>query len=141
VKFTSHATVQGNPKFEVVAKAEPVGLRAGCEGSVRVRVGEVRGEVGQIPIMLAVPFLGGTRVLGTVGPFGVRLDPFELSIEECELRFDAVIGPEGLTGGLEGQIGCRMQIDVDGTLPGRVSKAAIEFADADAEEDEEDGGP
>jgi hypothetical protein len=55
----------------------------------------------------------------------------DVAVERFELRCDGVLGPEGLTCGLEGGIGCKMEIDLTGTLPGRVAKAALEFADTD----------
>jgi hypothetical protein len=131
VKYSSHATIQGAPEFEVRARTDPIGIRGGVEGAARARVGPIHARVGQVPITLAIPFLGGVQTIGAVGPFDVRLEPVDLEVERFELRCDCVLGPEGLTVGLEGGIGCKMEVDVTGTLPGRFARASLEFADED----------
>jgi len=69
MKYTSHATIAGSPKFEVRAQAEPIGIACRAEGSASARIGPIRARVGQVPIALAVPFLGGLQRVGAVGPF------------------------------------------------------------------------
>jgi hypothetical protein len=131
VKYTAHATIAGEPKFEVRAKAEPIGIKCSAEGSVRARVGPIKARVGRVPIVLAVPFLGGLQTVGAVGPFDFSTGPVDVEIENFELRCDGVIGSEGLTVGLEGEVDCHWKVDVNGTLPGKVAKASLEFAEAD----------
>jgi hypothetical protein len=129
VKYTAHATVKGAPTFAVRAKSEPIGIRCGVEGSVRARVGPIKARVGRVPIALAVPFLGGLQTVGAVGPFDLHTDPIDVGIENFELRCDGVLGSEGLTCGLEGEVDCEWKVDVHGTLPGKVAKASLEFVD------------
>jgi hypothetical protein len=127
MKYTSHATIAGSPKFEVRAQAEPIGIGCGAEGSASARIGPIRARVGQVPIALAVPFLGGLQRVGAVGPFDLGLEPLDLALERFELRCEGTLGSEGLTVGLEGGVACKMEIDVEGTLPGRVRRASLEF--------------
>jgi hypothetical protein len=87
----------------------------------------VRARVSGVPIRLAIPFLGGLQRVGEIGPFDLELEPIDLALEELELRCEGLVGPEGLSVGLDGGISCRMEIDVDGTLPGRVARAHLEF--------------
>jgi hypothetical protein len=131
VKYTAHATVAGAPKFAVKAEAEPVGIKCGVEGSVRARIGPIKARVGRVPIVLAVPFLGGVQTVGAVGPFDFSTGPVDVEIENFELRCDGVLGSDGLTVGLEGDVDCHWKIDVNGTLPGKVAKASLEFAEAE----------
>lgn len=131
MKYTAHATVEGAPKFAMRAQSEPIGVKCGLEGSVRARVGPIKARVGRVPIVLAVPFLGGLQTVGAVGPFDLHTDPIDVEIENFELRCDGVLGSEGLTCGLEGEVDCHWKVDVNGTLPGKVAKASLEFADAE----------
>jgi hypothetical protein len=148
MKYTSHATIKGAPKFDVRARAEPIGVRCGLEGAARARVGPIYARIGRVPITLAVPFLGGIQTVGAVGPFDLSLEPVDLSVEEVELRCEGLVGTDGLDVGLEGGIACEMRVDLKGTLPGRVARAQLVFAekeeherhyeDEDEEEDEDD---
>ncbi len=128
MKYTAHATVDGAPKFAVRAQSEPIGIKCGVEGSVRARVGPIKARVGRVPIVLAIPFLGGLQTVGAVGPFDFHTDPVDVEIENFELRCDGVLGSEALTCGLEGDVDCHWKVDVNGNLPG---KFALEFVDAE----------
>lgn len=134
MKYTAHATVAGAPKFVVRARSEPIGIKCGLEGSVRARVGPINARVGRVPIVVAIPFLGGLQTVGAVGPFDLHADPVDVEIENFELRCDGVLGSEGLTCGLEGDIDCLWKVDVNGTLPGKVAKASLEFVDPEDDE-------
>jgi hypothetical protein len=136
VKYSSHATISGSPKFEVGAHAEPVGIRCGAEGSLRSRVGPIHARIGRVPITLAVPFLGGVQTVGAVGPFDLRLEPVDLSVEDLQLRCEGVVGADGLDVRLEGGVACEMHVDLKGTLPGRVAKAHLEFAEHEEQGEE-----
>ena len=129
MNYSARATVAGKPKFEMRAHAEPIAFKCGVEGAVRARIGPIEARVGRVPIVLAIPFLGGLQPVGAVGPFEFCTGPIDLAIESLELRADGVIGTEGLTCGLEGGVDCCWEIDLHGTLPGRVTRASLEFAD------------
>jgi hypothetical protein len=136
MKYTTHATISGAPKFEIRAHAEPIGIKCGAEGAARARIGPINCRVGRVPIMLAVPFLGGVQTVGAVGPFDFRLEPVDLAVEQVELRCEGFVGAEGLDVGLEGGVACEMHVDLRGTLPGRVAKAQLEFAEQEGQEEE-----
>lgn len=134
MKYTAHATVAGAPKFAIKGEAEPIAVNCGVEGSVRARIGPISARVGRVPIVLAVPFLGGVQTVGAVGPFDLHTGPVNVEIEHFELRCDGTLGAEGLTWGLEGDVDCHWKVDVNGTLPGKVAKASLEFAEAEEHE-------
>jgi hypothetical protein len=92
VKYTARATVNGAPKFVVRAQSEPIGIKCAVEGSVRARVGPIKARVGRVPIVVAIPFLGGLQTVGAVGPFDFDTDAVDLEIENFELRCDGVLG-------------------------------------------------
>ena len=134
MRYSARATVDGTPKFDARAHADPVGVKAGVEGAVHARIGAIEARVGRVPIVLAIPFLGGVQTIGAVGPFDLSTGPVEIAIESFELRCDGVLGSEGLTVGLEGGVDCNWKIDLHGTVPGRVARASVEFADGEESE-------
>ena len=131
MKYTAHATVAGAPKFSVKAQAEPIAVKCAVEGSVRARIGAINARVGRVPIVLAVPFLHGVQTVGAVGPFDLHTGPVDVELEHFELRCDGTLGADGLTWGLEGDVNCHWKVDVNGTLPGKVAKASLEFAESE----------
>jgi hypothetical protein len=137
VKYSSHLTIEGSPRFEVRAKAEPIAMTCALEGAVRAGVGPVTVRVGHVPVRITIPFLGGSRRVAAIGPFHVELEPFDLAVEQIDLRCTGAIGADGLTVGLEGRVEDRMEIDVVGRLPGRpVARGRLEFERDDEIEDE-----
>ena len=127
MKFSSHATVQGSPTFDAHVRAEPVGVRCAAEGSAKAAIGPIHAHVTRVPVWVRIPFLSRARQVAAVGPFDLRLDPVDVGIESFDLRCEGVLGPDGLTVGLEGGIGCKLEIDVTGNLPGRVAKVGLEL--------------
>jgi hypothetical protein len=138
VKYSSHATIEGEPRFELRAQAEPIAITCGLEGRVRAGIGPIEARIGPVPVTVTIPFLGGSRRVAVVGPFEVRLDPVDVAIEEIELRCAGALGAEGLTVGLEGRLLDKMEIDVVGKLPGRVARARLEFEEEEGEHEEDD---
>jgi len=132
VKHTARLSITASPKFNARVQAEPISCRCGLEGSVHARIGAINARVGRVPIVLAVPFLGGVQTIGAVGPFDVSTGPVDVEIERFELHGDCVL--DGLTVGLEGEASGSARIDLDGTLAGRVARASLEFGERDEEE-------
>ncbi|HYM02054.1 MAG TPA: hypothetical protein VET85_03845 [Stellaceae bacterium] len=128
--LSAHVTLAGKPEFAVRAKAEPIGFGLAGEGSLECRTGEIGAHVSAIPIRMRIPFLKhhhGEVVVGSIGPFGVRLDPVAVEARAFGVRVDGVLGGEdGIECALEGTVNCRMEIDVTGQVPGKLVKAAIE---------------
>ena len=140
MKYTSHASIKGAPRFEVRAHAEPIAFRCACGGAMRARVGPIHARIGTVPVRLAVPFLGRLQTVGAVGPFDVSVADVDLALEELELRCEGFLGgDEGLNVGLEGAVGADIEIDARGTLPGRVRRAHLEFDHPEDDEYEEEG--
>jgi hypothetical protein len=133
MKHSSHATIEGAPRFEIRCRSEPIGISCGVEGALRASIGAINARVGRVPITLAIPFLGGVQTVGAVGPFELELDPVDVSVERFELRCDGVLGPDGLVCGLEGGVDCKWEIDLAGVVPGRVARASVEFMEEEEE--------
>lgn len=143
MRFKSHAVVQGRPELKLRAEAGPLAFNAAAEGSLRASLGPVDARVGEIPLLLAIPFLRsgrGLRKVGAIGAFGIHLEPFQVAAEGFGVRFDGVLGSEGMACDLHGTIACKLEMDVVGTLPGKVAKASLELVDGvDVDEMEEEG--
>jgi hypothetical protein len=109
-------------------------FKANAEGSGTVSLGPIDVAVGEIPVLLTIPFLhsgGGVRKLGAIGAFGVRIKRFQVTAEGFGVRFDGVLGSEGMTCDLHGTMACKLEMDLTGTLPGKVAKASLELADGE----------
>lgn len=134
VRFKSHAVVQGNPEFSARATSKPIGFEVGGEGSFKLAIGRMEAEIGEIPIKVTIPFLRrarGVRMVASIGSFGVCLKPFDVEVRGFGVHFGGVLGKEGLEGAVEGKIACMMHLDLAGSVPGRLTKAAIEIADGE----------
>ena len=103
------------------AQSQPIAFRCGAAGALRARIGPIHARVAVVPIRLAVPFLGRLQTVGAVGPFDLGLEPVDVALEELELRCEGVLGgDDGLTSGSRAASRCELNVDVEGTLPGRV---------------------
>jgi hypothetical protein len=143
LRFKSHAVVQGRPELKLRAEAGPLAFKAGAEGSVKASLGPIDATVGEIPLLLAIPFLrsgGSLRKVGAIGAFGVRIEPFQVAAEGFGVRFDGVLGSEGMACDLHGTMACKLEMDVVGTLPGKVAKASLELVDGMDVDETEEGG-
>jgi len=126
--FSTHLGISGNPEFEVKVKAAPLPFQVGGEASLSLSAGPITGHVEQIPIRVRVPFLKhnhGFVVAASIGPFGVHLHEINAAVRAFGVDFGGVIGKEGIDCDLAGAVRCRMQVDVNGKVPGKVVEAAI----------------
>lgn len=141
MRFKSHAVVEGCPEFKLRAETGPLTFAADAEGSGKASLGPIDAAVREIPLLLTIPFLRGGRGLrkvGAIGAFGVRIEPFDLAVEGFGVRFDGVLGKEGMACDLHGTMACKLAMDVEGTLPGKIARASLELADGEDVELAED---
>lgn len=133
MKYKAHATVKSHPDFKVHVKPDPIAFKAGAEGSMKLCVGPINARVGEIPFNLTIPFLPGGAVqkVASIGAFGVRIGPFDVAVEGFGVRFDGVLGTEGMNCDLTGSMACRMELDLTGTMPCKLARASFELADRD----------
>ena len=130
MKLTSHVTVAGAPEFELRTRMEPLAFTLGGEGALEIGTGPIHAEVGEIPVVVRIPFLPAHRrvVAGSVGPFRIGIRPANATVRAFGWRCEGTIatGEEGCA--LEGRVRCKLEIDVTGEIPGKLLKAAIEGA-------------
>lgn len=129
--ISAHVTMAGNPEFELRVRSGPLAFEVEGDGTIDARTSEIRAGIEEIPVSVRIPFLRrhhGRVVVASIGPFGIKLEPFEAQLRAVGARIAGVAGPEGIDCGIEGKVGCRMEIDITGKLPGKVVKAAIEGA-------------
>ena len=103
---------------------------------MKLAVGPLTANVDEVPVTLTIPVLrrgGGVRTIATVGPFSVRVNAVEVEVRPVDARVSGVVGKEGLEGNLDGKIGCKTELDVEGTLPGKVAKASFEMVEGHEE--------
>lgn len=137
MKLKAHAVMQGNPEFKLQAKCNPIGFEVTADGSLKLQTGPIAAEIGEIPITLRIPFLrraGGVRIIGSIGPFGVRLQPIDAKLQSISLRIGGTLGKESLACDLEGRIACKTEVDLAASIPAKVTKVAFDVAAAEPEE-------
>jgi hypothetical protein len=137
VKFSTQAAIRGVPEFSLSAKPGPFTIEADAEGSLTVSTSRIDARVERVPITMQIPFLGrrGAIQIGAVGPFGVSIQPVELEIRAFGVKCSAVLAKDGMDCRVDGKLTCNLDVDLSGTIPGRVTKAAIELsADSDSDE-------
>jgi hypothetical protein len=132
VRFRSRAVMQGNPTFRVRTKSGPIAVEVSGEGALRVAAGPVTARIDEIPITLTIPFLrrnGGVQTVASVGGFCVQLERFDVDVPAFGVRVHGVVGKDGMQCTIGGKIGCKTELDLSGTIPGKVARVAIQIAD------------
>lgn len=139
MKFKAHALMQGHPEFQVRAKSNPIGFELDAEGSLKLQIGSLTAKIDEIPVTLRIPFLrrgGGMLTVGSIGAFGVHIQPIEAELRPFGVRIGGVLGKDGLECECEGNIGCKTSLDVDGVIPGKVTRVAFDVGEAEEAETE-----
>ncbi len=134
MKFESHATVEGCPEFKLNMHSEPLAFDVHGEAGFSFKSQPITAQVSAIPINLTIPFLRrhcGIVTVASIRPFGIRIDPIEAEVKAFGVNVNGVLGKDGMDCRLDGTVACKMGIDFDAKMPGRVTKAAIELAAGD----------
>lgn len=134
MKFESHAIVEGCPEFKLNMHSDPLAFDIHGEAGFRFKSEPITAQVSAIPIKLTIPFLRrhcGVVTVASISPFGIRIDPIEAEVQAFGVKLHGMLGKEGMNCRLDGTVACKMAIDFDAKMPGRVTKAAIELAAGD----------
>ena len=137
MKFSTHAAIKGNPKFTLSAKPGPFKVEADAQASLKIACGQIDARLSRVPIAMRIPFLQRPRSvqIGSVGPFTLRVRPLEVDINPIAVRVAGVIAKDGMACEVRGNVECDLDVDLTGSIPGRITKAAVELAaDSDGEE-------
>lgn len=137
MKFRSQAVMESNPDLKLEASSEPIGFESTATGSFKGDVSAIALSAEEIPIRLVIPFLRsgrGVRTIASVGGFGVRINPFTVSVEGAGVRLEGVLGTKGIRGTVEGKIGCRSKFDVSGKLFGKIASCTLDLSEDELEE-------
>ena len=129
--FSTHLQINGNPEFEVKAKAAPLTFQLGGEASLGFRTEPFHGHIDQIPVHVRVPFMKhnhGYVMAASIGPFGLHLREIEATARAFGVEVGGVLGKEGIACDLAGMVRCCMEIDASTKLPGKVIEAAVKAA-------------
>ena len=132
MRFKSHAVMQGTPELKLRVRSAPISFEVGAEGALKLVIGPITAHVDAVPVTLTIPFLrrgGKPQTIGSIGPFGVHVKPVDAEVRPVEARLAGILGKDGMECDLEGKVGCRTELDVVGTIPGKVAKASLEMVD------------
>ena len=137
MKFSTHANIKGNPKFTLSAKPGPFKVEADASASLKIASGQIDARLSRVPVAVRIPFLQRPRSvqIGSVGPFTLRIRPVEIDINPIAVHVGGVIAKDGMACEVRGNVECDMELDLTGSIPGRITKAAVELA-ADTGEEE-----
>jgi hypothetical protein len=105
-----------HPELVARVRMQPFKFEVGSRGALEVSLGDVHLHFDEIPIRLRVPFLSRRVLAGSVGPFGVRMEPVEGRIRCAEMVTEGVLGGEesGVDVRLDGACRATAEIVDDG---------------------------
>ena len=128
MKINADVTVAGSPQFNVNAKSGPLALEMAGECSFSVITEEIIARIDRIPVLVTIPFLkrgGGVVAVGAIGPFRGRLEPVKASAQAFGVRFDGVLGKDGINCDIAGSASCKGDVHIDATIPAEVTKTIV----------------
>ena len=130
MKFSTRAVIRRNPEFILRAKPGPFNVNVNAEGSLKISCGRINAHVSRVPVEVRIPFLKrATSVqVASVGPCSVHIDPMACEINALAVQVAGVLAKDGMDCEVTGKVACNMEVDVTGSIPGRITKAAIEMA-------------
>lgn len=130
MKLTSHMTLAGAPEFKIRTQIGPLSFSANGEGTLEIGTGPIHAEVGEIPVMMRIPFLPAKRrvVAGSAGPFKIGIRPASATIRAFGLRWEGTIDGGEAGCKVEGSAQGKLEIDLHGEIPGNLLKKAVEGA-------------
>jgi hypothetical protein len=143
VKIKAHAVMAGDPEVELRGKVKPIAFDCSAEGRLKFATGIIAAEIGELPVRLRIPFLrrpAALVVVGSLGPFDIRIHPLEAELGPVTVHASGVAGKEGVEGEVTGKVCCKTTFDVDGVIPGKVTRVAFDVGEqenADVESAEE----
>jgi hypothetical protein len=121
----THIAVAAHPDVNFRIKMKPFEFELGGQGSFAVTTGDIHFRFDEIPIIVAIPFLPRRVVAGSIGPFGVRIKPFEAQFRAFGLDVRGVLGGEKVEADVLAKGDCKAEIEISGKLADQAIKAAI----------------
>lgn len=122
---STHIAVVAHPDLKFRVKMRALDFQVGGEASFELQTGKIHVRFDEIPISVAIPFLARRVIAGSVGPFGVHLNPFEAKFRAFGFDARGVLGRENAEAEVHTQGDCKAEIVISGKLADQVVKAAI----------------
>jgi len=116
--------IAAHPDINVRMRMDPLEFKIGGEASFALVTGDIHFRADEIPVNVTIPFLHRRVVVGSIGPFGVHVRPFEAQVRAFGLDAQGVFGREGSEVELHATGHCKAEIEVSGKLPGALVEAA-----------------
>ena len=136
MKFKAYARMQSCPSIKLKAKVDSLDFRTSIGGSFHSRLGPFSGHIGEIPIRLTIPFLKHRPIIASVGDINFNLDSFQLNVENVKMDLKGVLGLKGITTEIDSKIDCNSDINLEGTVQGRIGLSHFDLGDEDNEKEE-----
>ena len=133
MKFKTYIRMKSCPSVSMDASISPLDFRTALSGSLSAEAGPFAGEVGEIPIRMAIPFLRRRPVIASLGAFPLSLERFQVNLEKAEFALQGTLGLQGIDAKMAGKIDCATDMDVKGTVSGKVGLSHLEFGEGETE--------
>jgi hypothetical protein len=121
----THIEAVAHPDLNLRVKMKPLEFEIGGQASFALTTGDIHIRCDEIPIIVAIPFLPRRVIAGSVGPFGVRIRPFEAQFRAFGLDARGVLGKENAEADVHAKGDCKAEIEISGKLADQAVKAAI----------------
>jgi hypothetical protein len=117
--------VSAHPDLTLRLRMKPVEFRIGGEASFALTTGDIHIRLDEVPVNMAIPFLRRRVVVGSIGPFGVHVRPFEAQVRAFGVDAHGVLGMEPGETDLNVTGNCKAEIEISGKLAEQALKAAV----------------
>ena len=117
--------IAAHPDLNIRWILKPFEFEVCGQGSFAVTTGDMDIRFDEIPVRVSVPFLRRRLVVGSVGPFGVRIKPFEAQFRALGLDMKGKFGRKNAEVDVHAKGNCKAEIEIHGEHAGQVLKAAV----------------
>jgi hypothetical protein len=118
-------SIAAHPEIDVRVKMKPFEFQVGGEATFSLATGDIRFRVEEIPVYVAIPFLKRRVAAGSVGPFGVHVQPFEARLHASGIDARGVLGKESSEADLHLTYDYKAKIEVSGKDAEKAVNAVI----------------
>jgi hypothetical protein len=123
----THISLAGHPDLTLQVKFKPLDFAYTCQGTIAVAMSDVHVHIDEVPVTVAIPFLGRRVVTSSYGPFNAHLKPFEAQFRVAGFDTRGIVGREGAGMELHGTGACKGDIEFSGKLLDELAKAAAKL--------------
>ena len=130
MKFKAHAAMKSCPDFTINTEMNPLPFETSMSGAFEGTIGSISVKLDEIPIRMAIPFMkprGRLPVIAAIGGFKMKLQPFNIKIDNAAVHLKGQLGDKALRCKMEGKVNCQTEVDMNGKLAGKSGTIKFEL--------------